>query len=180
MREGHLGYINKYGYSSIEPYEVFKKDGKLFAVKIEKVQVCEPKSTPGSFSAYCINQEEDQSSEETREVGDPFELERKYGFYGYTISKTCLMQTFSTKTEAEKAKCSAEALVSQARKDYSKIDAREFEICPIYDKNGDATGWYSLTGYLLTKAGRRQRQFIRLGTKIVDNCRFSYGYSYSF
>ena len=168
MRNGHIGYINNRLYTDIKSYEVFKEGDKLFAVQIEKIQACKPEYVPGGFACHCTNQDEVWSGGETKEVGEPFALEKKHGVYGRTVDNANIPQIFRTEAEAEEAKRRADA----SAKD------REFEIHPIYSEDGHDVRWFSLVGYPLTKTGRRQRRFIRLGEKIEKECKYFYDYNF--
>ena len=177
MRNGHVGYLNRHLYTDIESFEVFEENGKLFAVQIEKIQACKPEYASGGFVCHCTNQDEVWGGDETKEVGEPFALEKKYGFYGHTVDNIYSIQTFNTKAEAEEAKRRAEALIARTREVNPKVEGREYVITPVYNENGDVH-WYSMTVYHLTKTGRRQRRFVRLGTKIVDKCHYKYDYNF--
>lgn len=168
MRNGHIGYINQRLYTDIKSYEVFKEGDKLFAVQIEKIQACKPEYVPGGFAGHCTNQEEVWGGNETKEVGEPFRLEKKYGVYGHTIDNANAPQVFRTEAEAEEAK----------RRVETSANDREFEILPIYDEDGNSVKWFELVGYPLTKTGRRQRRFVRLGEKIEKDCRYYYDYNF--
>ena len=175
MRNGHIGYLNKRLYTDVKSYEVFEENGKLFAVKVEKIRVCKPEFIPGGFAAHCANQDEVWRGSKTKEIGEPFEIEKKYGGYGYSAYRVECSFGCMTEDEAKHEMKAAIEDTIRMREIDPKIPEVGYEIVSCPDNKRHP---FLLVGYALTKTGRRQRHFVKLGTKIEKACRYYYDYNF--
>ena len=147
MRNGHLGYINDYFYTDVQSYEVFQENGKTYAVKVEKIQACKPESIPGGFCCHFTNLDKVWGSQETREVGQPFEIIQhrgQWGRWGFDVSGTILdhedADQYIARDKEWKKTCN-----DSNQYEYEKLDNQ-------------------VLVYRLTKSGKRARKFYKVAT----------------
>lgn len=158
-RNNHLGYINKRIYTDIDSYEVFEENGKTMAVQVEKVRACKPEQVICGFIAHCVNNDEMFDTQETKEIGEPFEItQNRKGEWGYK-SKDIIFFTDGFESE-EKA--------------LAVYKPNESAKCDVYKTS---EGTWAIVIYAVTKTGKPRQKFFKLG-HIVDRCNYYYDYNF--
>lgn len=165
MRNGHIGYINDYLYTDVQSYEVFQENGKTYAVKVEKIQACKPESVPGGFCCHFTNLDKVWGGQETREVGQPFEIVQHrghWGRWGYDVHGAILdhedKDAYIARDKEWKLECG---------------DTNAYE----YEKKEN-----QVLIYRLTKSGKRAKKFYRVALSrdngIEEECKYFEDYNF--
>lgn len=161
-RTNHIGYINDFLHTDVKSYEVFKEDGKMMAVQVEKIPACKPEFVSGGFCAHCTNNWEVWNTQETKEVGEPFQItQNRKGEWGH--KGLDIVQGFSCPVENKEY---VQDVLDAVEKN-PRIGARVYsdEHCTFIDT------------YLLTKTGKPKMKFYKLG-EIEETCRYYYDYNF--
>lgn len=152
----HLGFINKELYTDIHSMRVYKENGRVYAVDVEKVRACDPKWIPGGFVGHCYNQDQVWDTQETKDISDPFEIIERRGVWGFWKENWIALWTGGDEAH---------------NREWAEYNNG---IDPDVDYRGNEDGVFYCRK---TKSGKYKKVFVKLG-KIEQRCRYFYDYNF--